>query len=249
MFQNFENKTDGGVLDFIEWQKGLKGEDAVNWMRNDLGLPISTNGASMANHNGHDHNGHDILNGTETYERKEAPEYKRGPLVGTFSYTDESGVEQFQVLRFLVENLDGSPAMKTGKQKKEHRQRRRPMSGDDPSRIKNGWVWTTKESRQVLFRLPELIAAVRSGALVVIAEGEPKVNLLTDKWGVSATCNPMGAGCWRSEYNRYFRGADVVILPDNDDVGLESARNIANNLSCGFAKRVRILELPGLPPR
>jgi putative DNA primase/helicase len=54
-----------------------------------------------------------------------------------------------------------------------------------------------------------------------------------------------GGGKWSSAHTDYLRGADVVILPDNDDSGREHAEAVAHSLD-GVAARIRILELPGL---
>ena len=70
----------------------------------------------------------------------------------------------------------------------------------------------------VPYRLPELLEAVGNGYFVVIAEGEGKVDLLRS-WGIPATCNAGGAGKWKPEHSAFLRGADVIILPDNDEAG------------------------------
>ena len=66
--------------------------------------------------------------------------------------------------------------------------------------------------------------------------------------GLTASCNPMGAGKWKKEYNRYFEGKHVIILPDNDDVGRKHANSVARHLH-GIAASVKILALPGLPEK
>lgn len=58
----------------------------------------------------------------------------------------------------------------------------------------------------------------------------------------------MGAGKWRPEYNPYFEGKQVVILPDNDEVGRKHAQQVARQLH-GLASSVKVLELPGLPEK
>ena len=45
-----------------------------------------------------------------------------------------------------------------------------------------------------------------------------------------------------------MRGADVVILPDNDEPGRKHADKVADTLH-SIAKRIRRLELPALPPK
>ena len=49
-------------------------------------------------------------------------------------------------------------------------------------------------------------------------------------------------------YTQALRGADVVILPDNDEDGHPHATHVAQQLQ-GQTRRVRIVALPGLPPK
>jgi putative DNA primase/helicase len=37
--------------------------------------------------------------------------------------------------------------------------------------------------------------------------------------GLVTTCNPGGAGKWQADFKAFFRGREVVIIPDNDDTG------------------------------
>src|SRR5439155_8050885 len=60
-----------------------------------------------------------------------------------------------------------------------------------------------------------------------------------------------GAGKWRAEYSEQLRAAgaeSVVIFPDNDEAGVKHALSVA-----GFCRtvslRVKIVNLPGLPPK
>lgn len=65
---------------------------------------------------------------------------------------------------------------------------------------------------------------------VFIVEGEKDVETM-EKLGYTATTSPNGAGShWRKDYIEYFRGFDVIILADNDDVGLKYATEIAENV-------------------
>ena len=65
---------------------------------------------------------------------------------------------------------------------------------------------------------------------VFIVEGEKDVETM-EKLGYIATTSPNGAGShWKKDYTEYFKGFDVVILADNDEVGLKYATNIAENL-------------------
>jgi hypothetical protein len=144
-------------------------------------------------------------------------------IVATYDYQDERGDMLFQVIRY---------------EPKDFRQRRRDTDGR--------WLWSLEGVRRVPYRLPELIEAIANKHPVVIVEGEKDVDALRTI-GIPATCNPSGAGKWRDEYSAHFKDADVIVIPDNDDPGRKHAECIATSL-CKVASRLRILELPGLPP-
>jgi hypothetical protein len=109
------------------------------------------------------------------------------------------------------------------------------------------WIKNAKGVPLIPYRLPELIEAIAEDHLVLIVEGERKADLLAE-WNVPATCCVGGAGKWKAEHSEFLRGADVVILPDNDQPGREHADKVAQSLQ-GIAKRVRVLDLPDLPPK
>jgi DNA primase len=109
---------------------------------------------------------------------------------------------------------------------------------------KGGWIWNLAGVTAVPYRLPELLEALAQDRTVVIAEGEAKVDLLWS-WNIPATCNSGGAGKWRAQHSAYLRGADVVILPDNDEPGRQHASTVAASLKEAGAI-VRVLDLPTL---
>lgn len=153
------------------------------------------------------------------------PSAKSKREVATYDYRDEVGGLLFQVVRF---------------EPKDFRQRRPEGSG---------WVWKMAGVRRVLFRLPETIAAIAAGRTIYITEGEKGALALT-ALGLDATCSPGGAGKWRAEYTPSLAGADVVILPDNDQPGRDHAAAVARDLTgIHGAARIRVLALPGLPEK
>jgi 5S rRNA maturation endonuclease (ribonuclease M5) len=115
---------------------------------------------------------------------------------------------------------------------KQFRQRRPDGDG--------GWVWRLDDTRRVIFRLPEVIAAVAAGEPVFVCEGEKDVQAI-ERAGHVATCNSGGAGKWRAEYDSVFANADVVIVADIDEPGQRHARQVKDHLS-PVASRVRIVE-------
>jgi hypothetical protein len=145
-------------------------------------------------------------------------------IVATYDYTDEHGALLFQVIRLHPKNF---------------RQRRPDGAG--------GWVWSLNGVRRVSYRLPAVLAAVARGETIFIVEGEKDADRLA-ALGLVATTNPGGAGKWRPEYAEHFRGARVVVIPDNDRPGQQHAEQVARSLH-GIAAEVKVLHLPGLPPK
>ena len=105
---------------------------------------------------------------------------------------------------------------------------------------KGGWVWNLNGIRRIPYNLP----AVLKTKFVLILEGEKDCDTAS-ALGLVATCNPGGAGKWRSEYSEYLRGKRVVAIADADKTGLKHAREVASAL-LGVAQSVRLIEvLPG----
>ena len=160
--------------------------------------------------------------------RREFPDFAGEPeaagpsrVVATYPYHDEAGELLFEVVR---------------REPKDFRQRRPDGAG--------GYVWNLKGVRLVPYHLPELVEAIALGRTVFVVEGEKDVDRLR-AWNIPATCNPAGAGKWRDDFAPLFDGADVVLVPDNDDPGREHVEKVARSLS-GHAARIRVLTLPGL---
>ena len=139
----------------------------------------------------------------------------RGPDA-TYDYTDADGTVLYQVVRF---------------QPKDFRVRRPDGAG--------GWVWNLG-TRRVLYRLPELRAAIAGAKRVFVVEGEKDADAVR-RHGFAATCNPGGAGKWRQEYTEMLRGADVVIVADKDAPGRAHAQQVHQALH-GVAAKVVVVE-------
>lgn len=148
----------------------------------------------------------------------------RPRLVKSYDYTDEHGALLFQACRM---------------EPKTFRQRRRGENGD--------WLWSLDETRLVPYNLPVVLEAIAEHRQIFIVEGEKDADALAEM-RYAATTNPMGAGKWRDEYSALLKGADAVILPDNDEPGRKHAEEVAVSLfAVGCV--VRVVPLPGLPPK
>jgi hypothetical protein len=160
-----------------------------------------------------------------------------GKIVATFPYHDEADVMLCQVVKF---------------DPKDFRQRRPDKEKPD------GWDWSVKGVRRIPYRLPELLD---SRGTIFVPEGEKDVDNLR-KLGAPATTNIGGAGKWRPELSKFFKGLDIVVIADNDPQkkhpktgalmvhpdgrpvlpGQDHAQDVARHLH-GIASRVRVLDL------
>jgi hypothetical protein len=143
-------------------------------------------------------------------------------IEAVYPYTNESGEVLFEVVRYTPKAF----------------QQRRP----DPAAL-DGYNYSVSGVRRVLYRLPDVIAARENGETVFICEGEKDVAALVER-GFCATCNAGGAGKWLDDYTEQLRGADVVLVPDNDDTGRKHAELVAEELKAA-AGRIRRIEIPG----
>ena len=134
-------------------------------------------------------------------------------IVATYPYTDETGKLLFEVVRH---------------EPKDFRQRRPDGKG--------GWIWNLNGVRRVLYRLPEVVRA----KAVLVVEGERDVESAL-KLGLTATCNPGGAGKWRGEYTTPLKGKRVGVICDADAPGLAHGRDVARSL-VGVAAGVRLIQ-------
>lgn len=108
---------------------------------------------------------------------------------------------------------------------------------------------TLQEQPKVLYNLPKLIYSVNEGYPVYIVEGERDVGTMT-KLGLTATTAPNGAGNgnkkWLDSYSKYFKGASVIIMPDNDEPGKVFAKDIQSKLK-NYAHATKIITISDKP--
>lgn len=145
-----------------------------------------------------------------------------------YCYNDETNVTLFKKIR-LEPGADG-------RTKSFHCER-----------IVNGQIVKNLEGcRKVLYRLPELLAGISRGTTIFLVEGEKDVeNML--KFGLIATTAAVTTE-WPDEFTQMLKGADAVILYDNDKTGFKRRDILANKLY-GTVKRLRIVDLPGIEYR
>ena len=123
-------------------------------------------------------------------------------LDDVYPYIDERGKLIYQVLRYIPKGF----------------MQRKP----DPDRD-GEWILSTKGCRMIPFRLREILSAKEKGKIIVLCEGEKDAKNLANQ-GFEATATARGSGGWLDEYAKFFKGASVAIIPDNDVAGRKYAR-------------------------
>jgi putative DNA primase/helicase len=119
---------------------------------------------------------------------------------------------------------------------------------------KGGHIWNLDGIRLLLYNLP---AALKASA-VFITEGEKdadRLNALFDKrmsaerrHRFAATTNSGGAGQWNAADGKLLEGKRVYVLEDNDEAGRKRSEIILASVH-PWAKKVKLIRLPGLKPK
>jgi putative DNA primase/helicase len=119
--------------------------------------------------------------------------------------------------------------------------------------------WSTKKRENVktrefsgiepvIYNLPGVVKAIEDGQPIFIVEGEKDSDNLI-KLDITATTSFDGASKgkpkWRKDYNKHFKDANVILIPDNDKPGMAHMEYIAKELQ-DIAKSIKLLELNDL---
>ncbi len=218
----------GGIL-LLHCHAGCTYEEVINAIRPSLsgntGYEIAT-----ARQDGSSHSSKNAF--------KKAKSERGAPIskepVADYHYLDVRGDPVYTIVRLKLTYRDGS-------EDKDFVAKRRQHEGEAPKA--DGWIYNLKGVELIPYNLPEVVKS----DLIYIVEGEKDVETLRSV-GLTGTCNPFGAGKWKSKFNRWFEGKVVVILPDNDGAGLDHSASVAESLN-GITKETLIVNLPGLPDK
>ncbi len=157
-----------------------------------------------------------------------------------------------EVERYRYELYDGTPLFVVIRQEafdadgKKHKNF--PQTKVDPSGKVAG-KWTMKDTLRVPYHLPELRKAIQANKPILLVEGEKDVHS-AEKLGFAATTIPSGAKSSGGEKvidecAEWFKDADLLLCPDNDESGKPWMRMIGRQLQAK-AERMRWLDLPGM---
>ena len=147
------------------------------------------------------------------------------------------------VARYTYRTADGQPYLQV--------QRTAAKDFIQYHRTGENWVSGAPKGPKIPYCLPEMLAASLTTS-VYICEGEKDADNLARLGFVATTCSEGSrvgrSPSWTTDLNKYFKDRHVFILPDNDEPGRAHAQHVARNLD-RIAASVRIVELPGLPPK
>jgi len=141
----------------------------------------------------------------------------------TFDYIDQVGGLLYQTVRYVPKGFS----------------QRRPDG-------RGGWVWDTKETRRVLYRLPHVLQA---HDVIVFHEGEKAVEAALEA-GLPGCHTTTVCGAKNAKQTDFspVTGKAVIVVPDNDDRGEDYLRDVVAMAMAAGALSVKVLRLPGLPP-
>jgi hypothetical protein len=232
-----EAQTGGNVIELVKHELHCDRATAVAWLVEQGYLEEREPQPERPRRtNGHATNGH-ATNGNAQHEH-EPP--------------------SLDVAWYIYRNADGEPLYRVVREDpKRFRQERYVPERDSYTRARG----CMDGVQMVPYRLDEVLA--EPGMPVYVVEGEKDVdNLLLA--GLIATTNPGGTGKWRDEYSALLADRDIIVLPDNDPLcenpttpeerrkqrgqGRKHAAQVIRSL-LPHAARVRLLELPDLPPK
>ncbi len=153
--------------------------------------------------------------------------FKGYPIVAAYSYFDELGRLAYQTCKTANKQFPPRHLTRDGL-----------------------WKWGRNGAKRILYRLPELISAIKKWpkAPVYICEGEKDVDRCWNEDLIATCCVGGAGGAWLDRYTAELAGRHVAILPDNDDAGRQFADRVASRL-IGKAKSVKVLQIPGLPEK
>lgn len=113
---------------------------------------------------------------------------------------------------------------------------------------KDGWIWDSKGAELIPYHYDDVQAAIKQEHTILIVEGEKDADRLKPE-GFAATTNPFGAGKWPESFAKFFKGAKVVVIADNDKKGWDHAVQVAAKLKKTATSIKMIDKLPGVPEK
>jgi 5S rRNA maturation endonuclease (ribonuclease M5) len=233
----------GDILNAVQYKEGIEGfNDQIRFLSEKYSIKIQREGTNTtaANNNSQGEENRSIINssnfngvGEEVHLRSNpksnTPNYHK-KITANYYYEDEKGKGLYKICR---------------REWMEEDQRKKDFMAY--SKEKNGWSFGIKNTRHVIYKLPQVLKSISADEIIFFVEGEKCVDHIF-QLGLIGTTTAFGArgfSTYSKDYASSLKGASVVILPDNDENGRAYATDVVNALK-QEAKSIKVLELPGL---
>jgi hypothetical protein len=152
-----------------------------------------------------------------------------GKLLGIFEYPDERGVPKLRAYRYTD-----------------------PVGVRYQRFTPDGWVFDSiaKQGPHLLYRLPEVLAAVELEERVFVVDDEQAADQLRQHGAVATTAAYRPAGKpWKRDYTEQLHGAYVTVVARKHEAGRKHARSLASLLLDAGAADVQVVEPATAKPR
>lgn len=99
---------------------------------------------------------------------------------------------------------------------------------------------SVKGAKRVLYNLPAVLRA----STVYFVEGEKCADAVIAAGCTATTLDTGAKSPWCDRYTEYLQGKNVIVLPDNDEPGMQYAKRVLKHIPTA-----KIIQLPDLPPK
>ena len=90
------------------------------------------------------------------------------------------------------------------------------------------WGFGIKAARHVIYKLPRVLEGIKNDKTIFFVEGEKCVDEIfkLGQVGTTAAFGAKGFSAYSADYVASLKGANIVILPDNDESGKAYAKDV-----------------------
>ncbi|MFD3156703.1 phage/plasmid primase, P4 family [Haloimpatiens sp. FM7330] len=155
-----------------------------------------------------------------------------------YIYVDNMGNEAYKIVRYHEEDAYGNIILKSN--------RKISKVFKAYTRTNDGWKLGMEEQSRYIYNLKEISKAIKDEEDVYFVEGEKCAELIKDKFGFTSTTIAFGSNSWKEPYielyKKQLKGANVILIPDNDDNGYKLMNQVAKDLG-KVVKSLKIIKL------
>lgn len=145
-------------------------------------------------------------------------------------YTNEKESNIMKKTAYQYHNADGNIAYT--KTRTDYEDGTKKFYFEQPNGTKG-----IKDVQHELYNLPAVLSATK----VYFVEGEKCADAVIKQGFVATTLDTGAKSSWYAHYTEYLKGKEVIIIPDNDNAGMNYAKKVLQNVPTA-----RIVKLPDL---